>query len=151
MENKEKNETNSIDKKIKISICLTIIILGIHFITSYFFTNNLINGDKFESLIGIITKSWIMPYNIIVCGIQIISLILVLVNKNKKQSLNIINVIIEVIYFIGATIIVIPNMYFNFFRYNKILSDIIIFLFEILNIYTIVIMIKKIFIYNKAS
>lgn len=137
-----------INKKLKkgyaISVCLTILILIIGFVVGYFNLENLINSsDTVSNLIGSF-GSLILPYIIIAIIIQIVVLVLNFINKKNKQSLNIVSLIIEIVYFIFTNCAVIPFMLLNLLSFGKLLAYMIFWIFEICNIYIIVLMIKKI-------
>ena len=131
-------------KRCVISVCLTVLILIINFIVGYFNLENLINSsDTVSNLIGSF-GSMILPYIIIAIIIQIVVLILNFINKQRKQSLNIVSLIIEIVYFIFTNYTVIPFMLLNILSFGKLLAYMIFGIFEICNIYIIVLMIKKI-------
>ena len=131
-------------KRCVISVCLTVLILIINFIVGYFNLENLINSsDTVSNLIGSF-GSMILPYIIIAIIIQIVVLVLNFINKKNKQSLNIVSLIIEIVYFIFTNYTVIPFMLLNILSFGKLLAYMIFGIFEICNIYIIVLMRKKI-------
>ena len=137
-----------INKKLKkryvISVCLTILILIIGFVVSYFNLENLINSsDPVSILIGSF-GSMILPYIIIAIIVQIVVLVLNFINKKNKQSLNIVSLIVEIVYFIFTNCAVIPFILLNLLFFSILLAYMIFFVFEICNIYIIVLTIKKI-------
>ena len=128
-------------KRCVISVCLTVLILIINFIVGYFNLENLINSsDTVSNLIGSF-GSMILPYIIIAIIIQIIVLVLNFINK---QSLNIASLIVEIVCFIFTNFAVIPFMLLNLLFFNKLLAYSVFLIFEICNIYIIVLTIKKI-------
>lgn len=135
---------DKITKRYIIPNFLTILILIINFILCYFNLDNLINSnDTVGNLMGVF-GSIILPYIVIDIIIQFIVLILNLINKQSKQSLNIFLLIIEVIYFIFTNFAVIPFMLLNLLFFNKLLAYSVFMIFEFLNVYIIVLMIKNI-------
>lgn len=131
-------------KRYVISVCLTILILIIGFVVGYFNLENLIySSDTVSNLIGSV-GSLILPYIIISIIIQIVVLVLNFINKKNKQSLNIVSLIVEIVYFIFTNCAVIPFMLLNLLSFGKILAYMIFLIFEICNIYIIVLTIKKI-------
>lgn len=131
-------------KRCVISVCLTVLILIINFIVGYFNLENLINSsDTVSNLIGSF-GSMILPYIIIVIIIQIVVLVLNFINKQSKQSLNIASLIVEIVYFIFTNFAVTPFILLNLLYFNKLLAYSVFLIFEILNIYIIVLTIKKI-------
>lgn len=123
-----------------IPICLLIIILIFNFLLIYFNLNNLMNSDdKVKYLISVL-GSMILPYMIISIIIQIVVLGLTFTNK---KLLNIFTIIIEIIYFLFTNITVTPFMFLNLAFFNNLLAYLVILIFEILNIYVIVSLIKK--------
>lgn len=123
-----------------IPICLLIIILIFNFLLIYFNLNNLMNSDdKVKYLISVLS-SMIIPYMIISIIIQIVVLGLTFTNK---KLLNIFTIIIEIIYFLFTNITVTPFMFLNLAFFNNLLAYLVILIFEILNIYVIVSLIKK--------
>lgn len=140
---------NKLEKRNILSNCLTIIILIFNFILASFNLDNLINfNDKFNSLIGVFGYL-ILPYISIAIIIQIVVLVLTIINKQGKQSLNIVTLIVEIVYFIFTNFAVAPFMFFNLFFFNKLLAYLVLLVFEILNVYIIVLSIKKIIQYKK--
>ena len=131
-------------KRCVISVCLTVLILIINFIVGYFNLENLINSsDIVSNLIGSF-GFMVLPYIIIAIIIQIVVLILNFINKQSKQSLNISSLIVEIVYFIFTNFAVTPFMLLNLLYFNKLLAYSVFLIFEILNIYIIVLTIKKI-------
>lgn len=123
-----------------IPIFLLIIILIFNFLLIYFNLNNLMNSDdKVKYLISVL-GSMILPYMIISIIIQIVVLGLTFTNK---KLLNIFTIIIEIIYFLFTNITVTPFMFLNLAFFNNLLAYLVILIFEILNIYVIVSLIKK--------
>lgn len=81
---------NKLEKRNVISNCLTIIILIFNFILASFNLDNLIDSnDKVSNLIGAFSYM-ILPYIAIAIITQIVVLILNIINKQGKQSLNIV-------------------------------------------------------------
>lgn len=141
---------NKLEKRNIISNCLTIIILIFNFILASFNLDNLIDSnDKFSNLIGTFCYM-ILPYITIAIITQIVVLVLNIINKQGKQSLNIVTLIVEIVYFIFTNLAVIPFMFFNLFFFNKLLAYLVFLIFEILNIYIIVLSIKRIIQYKKG-
>ena len=131
-------------KRCVISVCLTALILIINFIVGYFNLENLINSsDTVSNLIGSFS-SMILPYIIIAIIIQIVVLVLNFINKQSKQSLNIASLIVEIVYFIFTNFAITPFILLNLLYFNKFLAYSVFLIFEILNIYIIVLTIKKI-------
>jgi len=131
-------------KRCVISVCLTVLILIINFIVGYFNLENLINSsDTVSNLIGSF-GSMILPYIIIAIIIQIVVLVLNFINKQSKQSLNIASLIVEIVYFSFTNFAVTPFILLNLLYFNKLLAYSVFLIFEILNIYIIVLTIKKI-------
>ena len=131
-------------KRCVISVCLTVLILIINFIVGYFNLENLINSsDTVSNLIGSF-GSIILPYIIIAIIIQIVVLVLNFINKQSKQSLNIASLIVEIVYFSFTNFAVTPFILLNLLYFNKLLAYSVFLIFEILNIYIIVLTIKKI-------
>ena len=131
-------------KRYVISSFLTILILIINLIVGYFNLENLISSnDTVSDLIGVF-GTMILPYIVIAIIIQIVVLILNFINKQSKLSLNIVALIVEIIYFIFTNFSVIPFMLLNLLLLNKLLAYSIFLIFEFLNIYIFVLMIKKI-------
>ena len=131
-------------KRYVISNFLTILILIIGFVVGYFNLENLINSsDRVSNLIGSF-GSLILPYIIISIIIQIVVLVLNFINKKNKQSLNIVSLIIEIVYFIFTNCAVIPFMLLNLLSFGKLLAYSVFLIFEFLNIYIIVLTIQKI-------
>ena len=88
--------------------------------------------------------SMILPYIVIAIVIQIVVLILNFINKQRKQSFNIVSLIIEIVYFIFTNFAVTPFMLLNILFFNKLLAYSVLLIFEFLNVYIIVLTIKKI-------
>ena len=88
--------------------------------------------------------SMILPYIVIAIVIQIVVLVLNFINKQSKQSLNIASLIVEIVYFIFTNFAVTPFILLNLLYFNKLLAYSFFLIFEILNIYIIVLTIKKI-------
>ena len=131
-------------KRCVISVCLTVLILIINFIVGYFNLENLINSsDIVSNLIGSF-GFMVLPYIIIAIIIQIVVLILNFINKQSKQSLNIASLIVEIVYFSFTNFVVTPFILLNLLYFNKLLAYSVFLIFEILNIYIIVLTIKKI-------
>ena len=131
-------------KRCVISVSLTVLILIINFIVGYFNLENLINAsDTVSNLIGSF-GSMILPYIIIAIIIQIVVLVLNFINKQSKQSLNIASLIVEIVYFSFTNFVVTPFILLNLLYFNKLLAYSVFLIFEILNIYIIVLTIKKI-------
>lgn len=131
-------------KRYVISILLTILILIINFIVGSFNLENLIkSNDAASNLIGAF-GAMILPYIVIAIVIQIVVLVLNFINRKNKQSLNIVSLIIEIVYFIFTNCTVIRFMLLNLLSFGKLLAYMIFGIFEICNIYIIVLMIKKI-------
>ena len=131
-------------KRYVISNLLTILILIINFIVGSFNLENLIkSNDAVSNLIGAF-GSMILPYIVIAIVIQIVVLVLNFINKQSKQSLNIASLIVEIVYFIFTNIAVTPFILLNLLYFNKLLAYSFFLIFEILNIYIIVLTIKKI-------
>ena len=141
---------DKIKKRFVISNGLTILMLIVNLIISSFNLDNLVNSsDTFKELIGAFS-TMLLPYMIIAIIIQIVVLVLFLFDKQKKQLLNVVLLIIELLYFIFTNILVVPFMFLNLFFLNKILAYIVIFIFEILNIYVIILIIMR-FIKGKKN
>ena len=135
---------NKLEKRNVISNCLTIIILIFNFIIASFNLDNLIDSnDRVSNLIGAFGYM-ILPYITIAIVTQIVVLVLNIINRQGKQSLNIVTLIIEIAYFIFTNCAVIPFMLLNLLSFGKLLAYMIFWIFEICNIYIIVLMIKKI-------
>ena len=135
---------NKLEKRNVISNCLTIIILIFNFILASFNLDNLIDSnDRVSNLIGAFGYM-ILPYITIAIVTQIVVLVLNIINRQGKQSLNIVTLIIEIAYFIFTNCAVIPFMLLNLLSFGKLLAYMIFWIFEICNIYIIVLMIKKI-------
>ena len=136
------------DKLIKntiVLVSLTILILIIDFIICSVNLNNLINyGDSFTKLIGSFS-SLILPYIIIAIVIQSVELSLLLINRKNY----IVNLIVEIIYFLFTNFAVVPFMFFNLLSINKLLAYLLILIFELINIYIFILMIKRIIITKK--
>ena len=131
-------------KRCVISNLLTILILIINFIVGSFNLENLIkSNDAVSNLIGAF-GSMILPYIVIAIVIQIVVLVLNFINKQSKQSLNIASLIVEIVYFIFTNFAVTPFILLNLLYFNKLLAYSFFLIFEILNIYIIVLTIKKI-------
>ncbi len=131
-------------KRYVISNLLTILILIINFIVGSFNLENLIkSNDAVSNLIGAF-GSMILPYIVIAIVIQIVVLVLNFINKQSKQSLNIASLIVEIVYFIFTNFAVTPFILLNLLYFNKLLAYSFFLIFEILNIYIIVLTIKKI-------
>ena len=131
-------------KRYVISNLLTILILIINFIVGSFNLENLIkSNDAVSNLIGAF-GSMILPYIVIAIVIQIVVLVLNFINKQSKQSLNIASLIVEIVYFIFTNFAVTPFILLNLLYFNKLLAYSFFIIFEILNIYIIVLTIKKI-------
>ena len=131
-------------KRYVISNLLTILILIINFIVGSFNLENLIkSNDAVSNLIGAF-GSMILPYIVIAIVIQIVVLVLNFINKQSKQSLNIASLIVEIVYFIFTNFAVTPFILLNLLYFNKLLAYSVFLIFEILNIYIIVLTIKKI-------
>ena len=131
-------------KRYVISNLLTILILIINFIVGSFNLENLIkSNDAVSNLIGAF-ESMILPYIVIAIVIQIVVLVLNFINKQSKQSLNIASLIVEIVYFIFTNFAVTPFILLNLLYFNKLLAYSFFLIFEILNIYIIVLTIKKI-------
>ena len=131
-------------KRYVISNLLTILILIINFIVGSFNLENLIkSNDAVSNLIGAF-GSMILPYIVIAIVIQIVVLVLNFINKQSKQSLNIASFIVEIVYFIFTNFAVTPFILLNLLYFNKLLAYSFFLIFEILNIYIIVLTIKKI-------
>ena len=138
-------------KRYVISNSLTILILIINLIVGYFNLENLINSnDTVSNLIGAF-GSMILPYIVIAIIIKIVVLVLNFINKQNKQSLNIVSLIVEIVYFIFTNFAVTPFILLNLLYYNKLLAYSVFLIFEFLNIYIIVLMIKKIIQCKKGS
>ena len=91
---------NKLEKRNVISNCLTIIILIFNFIIASFNLDNLIDSnDRVSNLIGAFGYM-ILPYITIAIVTQIVVLVLNIINRQGKQSLNIVTLIIEIAYFI---------------------------------------------------
>ena len=141
---------NKLEKRKEISNCLTIIILIFNFILATFNLDNLIDSnDKVSNLIGAFGYM-ILPYITIAIATQIVVLVLNIINRQGKQSLNIVTLIIEIAYFIFTNFAVTPFMFFNLFFFNNLLAYLVFLIFEILNIYIIVLSIKRIIQYKKG-
>lgn len=141
---------NKLEKRNVISNCLTIIILIFNFILATFNLDNLIDSnDKVSNLIGAFGYM-ILPYITIAIATQIVVLVLNIINRQGKQSLNIVTLIIEIAYFIFTNFAVTPFMFFNLFFFNNLLAYLVFLIFEILNIYIIVLSIKRIIQYKKG-
>ena len=131
-------------KRYVISNLLTILILIINFIVGSFNLENLIkSNDAVSNLIGAF-ESMILPYIVIAIVIQIVVLVLNFINKQSKQSLNIASLIVEIVYFIFTNFAVTPFILLNLLYFNKLLAYSFFLIFEFLNIYIIVLTIKKI-------
>ena len=131
-------------KRYVISNLLTILILIINFIVGSFNLENLIkSNDAVSNLIGAF-GSMILPYIVIAIVIQIVVLVLNFINKQSKQSLNIASLIVEIVYFIFTNFAVTPFILLNLLYFSKLLAYSFFLIFEILNIYIIVLTIKKI-------
>ena len=131
-------------KRYVISNLLTILILIINFIVGSFNLENLIkSNDAVSNLIGAF-GSMILPYIVIAIVIQIVVLVLNFINKQSKQSLNIASLIVEIVYFIFTNFAVTPFILLNLLYFNKLLAYSFFLIFEMLNIYIIVLTIKKI-------
>lgn len=131
-------------KRYVISNLLTILILIINFIVGSFNLENLIkSNDAVSNLIGAF-GSMILPYIVIAIVIQIVVLVLNFINKQSKQPLNIASLIVEIVYFIFTNFAVTPFILLNLLYFNKLLAYSFFLIFEILNIYIIVLTIKKI-------
>ena len=141
---------NKLEKRNVISNCLTIIILIFNFILATFNLDNLIDSnDKVSNLIGAFGYM-ILPYITIAIATQIVVLVLNIINRQGKQSLNIVTLIIEIAYFIFTNFAVTTFMFFNLFFFNNLLAYLVFLIFEILNIYIIVLSIKRIIQYKKG-
>lgn len=131
-------------KRYVISNLLTILILIINFIVGSFNLENLIKlNDAVSNLIGAF-GAMILPYIVIAIVIQIVVLVLNFINKQSKQSLNIASLIVEIVYFIFTNFAVTPFMLLNLLYFNKLLAYSGFLIFEFLNVYIIVLTIKKI-------
>lgn len=131
-------------KRYVISNLLTILILIINFIVGSFNLENLIKlNDAVSNLIGTF-GAMILPYIVIAIVIQIVVLVLNFINKQSKQSLNIASLIVEIVYFIFTNFAVTPFMLLNLLYFNKLLAYSGFLIFEFLNVYIIVLTIKKI-------
>ena len=141
---------NKLEKRNVISNCLTIIILIFNFLLASFNLDNLIDSnDKFSNLIGTLGYM-ILPYIIIAIVTQIVVLVLNIINRQGKQSLNIVTLIVQIAYFIFTNFAVAPFMFFNLLFFNTLLAYLVFLFFEILNIYIIVLSIKRIIQYKKG-
>ena len=149
MELVQKEGTRNVKRNV-ISNCLTIIILIFNFILASFNLDNLIDSnDRISNLIGAFGYM-ILPYITIAIVTQILVLVLNIINRQGKQSLNIVTLIIEIAYFIFTNFAVTPFMFFNLFFFNNLLAYLVFLIFEILNIYIIVLSIKRIIQYKKG-
>lgn len=102
---------NKLEKRNVISNCLTIIILIFNFLLASFNLDNLIDSnDKFSNLIGTLGYM-ILPYIIIAIVTQIVVLVLNIINRQGKQSLNIVTLIVQIAYFIFTNFAVAPFMF----------------------------------------
>ena len=107
---------NKLEKSNIISNCLTIIILIFNFILASFNLDNLIDSnDRVSNLIGAFGYM-ILPYITIAIITQIVVLVLNIINKQGKQSLNIVTLIVEIVYFIFTNFAVTPFMFFYLFH-----------------------------------
>ena len=141
---REMRKNKKIAKRYVISVCLNILILVICFVVGALNLKNLINSnDTFSNLIGVF-GSMILPYIGIAIIIEIIVFALYFINKKNKQSLNIVSLIVEIVYFIFTNFAVIPFMLLNLLSFGRLLAYMIFLIFEICNIYIIVLTIKKI-------
>lgn len=140
---------NKLEKRNIISNCLIIIILILNFILASFNLDNLIDSnDRFSNLIGVFGYM-ILPYITIAIITQSVVLVLNIINKKGKQSLNIITLIVEIVCFIFINFTVTPFMCSNLIFFNKLLAYLILLVFEILNIYIIILTIKRIIQYKR--
>lgn len=112
-------------------------------ITAYFSINNMINSsDSIISLIGTFSW-WILPFIIIDFFLQIIVDILIYINKKNYKVINIIKILLEVIYFIFTSVIVLPFIWLIFKDYSRIIIDLILLIFEIINLTLLIFTIKE--------
>lgn len=144
---KKKNSSTGNNIGLIILILLTLVLLIGHFITAYSFTDQLMNDGSW--LLGGLLQALAMPCIIIVGVMQFICFILAIVSGKNSRTLDIINIIIEVLYFFLTTFLVLPYMYINLLRYSLILALPVVMLFEVINIIIIVLMARKIIVKNK--
>ena len=93
----------------------------------------------------------ILPFTVIAIVIQSLALIVLLINKRNKQILDIIDLIIEIVYFVGINFAVIPFVFLNLISLSKFIAYICILIFELINIYILIFMIKRIIIYSEKE
>ena len=146
---KKKNSSTWTSVGLIVLILLTLILLVGHFITAYSFTDQLMNDGS--RLLGGFLQALAMPCIIIAGVMQLICFILVIIGGKNNHSLDIINIIIEVLYFFLVTILVVPYMYINLLRYSLILALPIVILFEVINIIIIILMARKIIVKSKKK
>ena len=84
---------------------------------------------KFSNLIGTFGYM-ILLYITIAIVTQIVVLVLNIINRQGKQSLNIVTLIVEIVYFIFTNFAVTPFMFFNLFFFNKLLAYLVFLVFE---------------------
>lgn len=145
----EKN--NKLNKKIRVLIFFNILLLIINFIFNRYNLNDLNNStDKLKNIVGVgVELLW--PHVGICIIIQFVILILTLFNKKQKQFFNIVLLVFQIMFLIYANIFAVPFMGINFLIINiMILGQIDILIFELLNIYICICMIKKVSI-NKRK
>ena len=146
---KKKNSSTGTSVGLIVLILLTLILLIGHFITAYSFTDQLMNDGS--RLLGGFLQALAMPCIIIAGVMQFICFILVIIGGKNNHSLDIINIIIEVLYFFLVTILVVSYMYINLLRYSLILALPIVILFEVINIIIIILMARKIIVKSEKK
>lgn len=131
-------------------VCLTILIILINYILLSSKSNNLVNSEDGVVKLIVSLGFIFLPCSFIAIIIQVIELVIAIINKIGKQSLNIAELVIEIIYFIFTFITVIPIMFFNFSAINENLCLLVV-VFEFINIYILVLIIKMLIIGKKES
>ena len=129
------------NKKIKILEYVSTLILISLFIVSYLDNSFMLNSEKTE--IGLFFAAMLFPLFYILIIFQFTIFINFKLNKKDKFFLNVIMLVLEIIYLI-LLIFVGPYLFFKFSKFSLILSAFVIILFLLSNIYTLILLIKKI-------
>lgn len=140
---------NNLKKRVVVSIFISPVFLVISYMMSFNNLTELLDSNEgFFRVVGFFGYM-ILPYSIVAIAVQGFILFLILFNIKNNKTFNIVNFIIQVVYFVAEKIFLIPFIVLNWMALNKILGCIIAFSYEILNVYILVLMAEIISVSSK--
>lgn len=141
---------NSI-KKSSIALFISIIILIISSIYCKLNMNQFNNTDDFVKSFAWIVGNGFLINIVWIIIVQIAILFLVLINRKNNTFINVLVFLLALAHFAYTNFSAIPFIALNILEKSKVIETVVIVLFEIVNIYAIINIIKKNTLYKKEN